>query len=104
MISLHYASCIDWLANYDGPLFDACVTDPPYHLTTGKKGGIGEASVNLSTPAGRARPGRRPAAKKRGVRRRSMRVQITSKPISVPHISTASPFHHRKSLKRGRRL
>ncbi len=22
-----------WLAAYDGPLFDSCVTDPPYHLT-----------------------------------------------------------------------
>lgn len=34
---------------------DSCVTDPPYHLTTGKKGGSGEASVNLDSPAGRAR-------------------------------------------------
>lgn len=24
----------DWLAEYDGPLFDSCVTDPPYHLTS----------------------------------------------------------------------
>jgi site-specific DNA-methyltransferase (adenine-specific) len=34
---------------------DAIVTDPPYHLTTGKKGGSGEASVNLESPYGRAR-------------------------------------------------
>src|SRR5579859_7715590 len=34
---------------------DAVVTDPPYHLTTGKKGGTGEASVNLESPHGRAR-------------------------------------------------
>jgi len=34
---------------------DAIVTDPPYHLTTGKKGGTGEASLNLDSPAGRAR-------------------------------------------------
>ena len=34
---------------------DACVTDPPYHLTAGKKGGSGEASVNLDSPYGRAR-------------------------------------------------
>lgn len=34
---------------------DAVVTDPPYHLTTGKKGGTGEASVNLESPYGRAR-------------------------------------------------
>jgi site-specific DNA-methyltransferase (adenine-specific) len=24
----------EWLAAYDGPLFDSCVTDPPYHLTS----------------------------------------------------------------------
>ena len=34
---------------------DAIVTDPPYHLTSGKKGGRGEASVNLESPHGRAR-------------------------------------------------
>lgn len=34
---------------------DSIVTDPPYHLTTGKKGGTGEASVNLDSPYGRAR-------------------------------------------------
>lgn len=36
---------------------DAIVTDPPYHLTTGKKGGTGPASVNLESPYGRARIG-----------------------------------------------
>lgn len=36
---------------------DAIVTDPPYHLTTGKKGGSGEASVNLDSPYGRSRIG-----------------------------------------------
>ena len=25
---------IDWLAAHDGPLFDSCVTDPPYHLSS----------------------------------------------------------------------
>lgn len=35
--------------------FHAIVTDPPYHLTTGKKGGSGPASENLKSPAGRAR-------------------------------------------------
>lgn len=33
---------------------DAIVTDPPYHLTTGKKGGSGEASLNPNSPAGRS--------------------------------------------------
>jgi site-specific DNA-methyltransferase (adenine-specific) len=25
---------LDWLADYDGPLFDSCITDPPYHLAS----------------------------------------------------------------------
>lgn len=37
--------------------FDAVVTDPPYDLTSGKKGGSGQASLNLNSPAGRARIG-----------------------------------------------
>lgn len=36
---------------------DAIVTDPPYHLTTGKKGGSGMASLNENSPAGRSRIG-----------------------------------------------
>ena len=36
---------------------DAIVTDPPYHLTTGKKSGSGPASTNLESPYGRARIG-----------------------------------------------
>ena len=35
----------------------AVVTDPPYHLTTGKKGGTGAASLNPNSPAGRSRIG-----------------------------------------------
>jgi site-specific DNA-methyltransferase (adenine-specific) len=31
-VSIHHASCLDWLAEYDGPLFDSCVTDPPYEI------------------------------------------------------------------------
>ncbi len=38
-----------------GEQFSAVVTDPPYHLTTGKKGGTGAASLNVNSPAGRAR-------------------------------------------------
>ncbi len=33
-IHLHHADMLKWLAAYDGPLFDSCVTDPPYHLTS----------------------------------------------------------------------
>lgn len=36
---------------------DACITDPPYELTSGKKGGTGTASDNPNSPAGRARIG-----------------------------------------------
>src|SRR6185503_2181397 len=34
---------------------DSIVCDPPYHLTSGKKGGSGQASENLNSPAGRSR-------------------------------------------------
>ena len=36
---------------------DAVISDPPYELTTGKKGGSGLASVNLESPYGRSRIG-----------------------------------------------
>jgi site-specific DNA-methyltransferase (adenine-specific) len=48
---------LEQLALMPADSFDSCVTDPPYHLTTGKKGGCGQASVNLETPYGRARIG-----------------------------------------------
>jgi len=47
--------CLEVLATLDGGSIDAVVTDPPYHLTTGKKGGSGLASLNENSPAGRAR-------------------------------------------------
>ena len=47
------ADCLEELANLD-PI-DAVVTDPPYGLTANKKGGTGEASLNLNSPAGRSR-------------------------------------------------
>lgn len=33
-VALHHADMLAWLAAYDGPPFDAVVTDPPYHLTS----------------------------------------------------------------------
>jgi DNA modification methylase len=39
----------------EGQRVHAIVTDPPYHLTAGKKGGTGAASLNEASPAGRAR-------------------------------------------------
>jgi len=45
------------LAEIPDESVDAIVTDPPYHLTTGKKGGTGVASLNPNSPAGRSRIG-----------------------------------------------
>lgn len=47
--------CRDILKTLPDASVDSIVTDPPYHLTTGKKGGTGPASASLSTPHGRAR-------------------------------------------------
>jgi DNA modification methylase len=49
--------CRDVLDTLAENSVDSIVTDPPYHLTTAKKGGCGQASVNLETPFGRARIG-----------------------------------------------
>lgn len=44
------------IAEAGGLGYHSCVTDPPYDLTNGKKGGSGEKSVNLKHPApGRSR-------------------------------------------------
>jgi site-specific DNA-methyltransferase (adenine-specific) len=47
--------CLALLPTLAENSIDACVTDPPYHLTTGKNGGSGIASLNENSPAGRAR-------------------------------------------------
>lgn len=33
-VAVHLADMTEWLAEYQGPLFDAVVCDPPYHLTS----------------------------------------------------------------------
>ncbi len=48
-------NCLTELPKLPAESVQCCVTDPPYHLTTGKKGGTGIASVNLNSSAGRAR-------------------------------------------------
>jgi site-specific DNA-methyltransferase (adenine-specific) len=53
--TLHLGDCIDVMRAMPDNSVDSIVTDPPYHLTAGKKGGTGEASVSLDTPHGRAR-------------------------------------------------
>lgn len=60
MINLHHASCLDWLADYDGPLFDSCVTDPPYHLSSIVKrfGGENAAEAKVGATGAYARASR----------------------------------------------
>ena len=31
-VTLHHSDMLAWLSAYDGPLFDSCVTDPPYEI------------------------------------------------------------------------
>lgn len=54
-LSLYKGDCRAALPTLEADSFTACVTDPPYHLTSGKKGGSGEASLNVNSPAGRSR-------------------------------------------------
>lgn len=56
-VKILHGNCRDVLKTLADNSVDSIVTDPPYHLTTGKKGGCGQASVNLETPYGRARIG-----------------------------------------------
>jgi len=56
-LTLHVGDCREVMAGFEPDSFDAVVTDPPYDLTSGKKGGTGAASVNLDSPYGRARIG-----------------------------------------------
>jgi DNA modification methylase len=56
-VTLHHGDCLDVLRSLPDCSVDSVVTDPPYNLTAGKKGGTGEASVNLESPYGRARIG-----------------------------------------------
>lgn len=49
------SDCREALAAMPTASIHAIVTDPPYALTAGKKGGTGPASENLNSPAGRAR-------------------------------------------------
>lgn len=52
---IFHGDCVEVMKTLPDCSVDAVVTDPPYGLTQGKKGGSGEASVNLNTPHGRAR-------------------------------------------------
>ncbi|WP_202842008.1 DNA methyltransferase [Luteimonas saliphila] len=54
---IHVGDCLEVMRALEANSFDSIVTDPPYHLTTGKKGGTGAASDNPNSPAGRSRIG-----------------------------------------------
>jgi site-specific DNA-methyltransferase (adenine-specific) len=53
--SLYEGDCRIVLRDLSDCSVDSVVCDPPYELTANKRGGTGEASVNLNTPQGRAR-------------------------------------------------
>jgi DNA modification methylase len=54
-VTLHHGDSLDVLPTLLDNSVDCCVTDPPYDLTSGKRGGTGVASLNLNSPAGRSR-------------------------------------------------
>ena len=53
--TIHHGNCLDVLAAMEPDSVDTILTDPPYHLTSGKRGGTGLASLNVDSPAGRSR-------------------------------------------------
>lgn len=57
MIQVLHGDCRDRMAELAECSVDAIVSDPPYGLVQGKKGGTGVASINLDSPYGRARIG-----------------------------------------------
>jgi len=56
-VRLHRGDCQAVMASMPAGSVDAIVTDPPYGLTSKKKGGSGPASLNVKTPGGRSRIG-----------------------------------------------
>ena len=57
MKDLRLGECLDVMREMPENSVDSVVTDPPYGMTQGKKGGSGVASVNIESPYGRARIG-----------------------------------------------
>lgn len=54
-ITIYHGDCLGVMRAMNENSVDSIVTDPPYGLTQNKKGGSGEASLNLTSPAGRSR-------------------------------------------------
>ena len=53
-VRILHGDCRDLLPTLEAESVHSVVTDPPYHLTAGKRGGSGDASVNPDSPAGRS--------------------------------------------------
>lgn len=51
-VCVHPGDCVEWLRAYDGPLFDSCVTDPPYHLSSIVRRFGGEGAAPAKVPEG----------------------------------------------------
>ena len=56
-VTLINADCLDAMKKMDANSIDSIVCDPPYALTSGKKGGKGVKSIDLNSPHGRSRIG-----------------------------------------------
>ena len=54
-VRLYCGDSCELLPQFNSGIISSIVTDPPYGLTANKKGGSGAASVNVNSPAGRAR-------------------------------------------------
>ena len=54
---LYQGDCREEMRKFRENFFGSAITDPPYDLTAGKKGGTGVASLNPNSPAGRSRIG-----------------------------------------------
>src|SRR5579862_2961736 len=57
LCDVYHGDCLSVLPMMHEESIDTVITDPPYHLTTGKSGGSGAASLNQNSPAGRSRIG-----------------------------------------------
>jgi site-specific DNA-methyltransferase (adenine-specific) len=54
-VELRCGDCLSVMSELPESSVDTILTDPPYGLTANKKGGTGQASLNVKSPAGRSR-------------------------------------------------
>lgn len=55
LVSIFHGDSLAVLPTFAPERFATVITDPPYHLTSGKRGGSGVAFLNVNSPAGRSR-------------------------------------------------